>query len=72
MPGSGLIRPAGSGQARSGRIWTGQAWPVGNIGIFLPADLYSHVDASRPIPFDSPRQADFKPLCPDAVRPLIE
>jgi len=37
-----------------------------------PADLYSHADTSKPIPFDSPRPADSNGPCPDAVRPLVE
>ena len=37
-----------------------------------PADLYSHADTSKPIPFDSPRPADSNGPCPNAVRPLVE
>jgi len=33
---------------------------------FLPADLYSHADASRPIPFDSPWRADPNKTLPDS------
>jgi len=40
--------------------------------LFHPADLYSHADASKPIPFDSLRPADCDAPCPDAVRPLVE
>jgi len=32
---------------------------------FLPADLYSHADGSRPIPFDSPRRPDSNETLPD-------
>jgi len=38
----------------------------------LATEGYRHADTSRPIPFDSPRQAEFNSLCPDAVRPLVE
>ena len=37
-----------------------------------PADLYSHPDTSKPLPFDSPGPADSNGPCPDAVRPLVE
>ena len=33
-------------------------------------EYYRHADTLRPIPFDSPRQAEFNALCPDAVQPL--
>ena len=33
---------------------------------FLPADRYSHADASRPIPFDSPWPADSNETLPDS------
>jgi len=41
------------------------------ISLFHPADRYRHAAASEPIPFDSPRPADAKEPCPDAVRPLV-
>jgi len=37
-----------------------------------PADLYSHPDTSKPLPFDSSGPADSNGPCPDAVRPLVE
>ena len=44
--------------------------PVG-IPLYLPADLYSHADSSKPTPFDSPLPADSNAPCPKAVRPLV-
>jgi len=38
----------------------------------LATECYRHADTSRPIPFNSPRRAEFNVLCPDAVRPLTE
>jgi len=38
----------------------------------LATGCYRHADASRPIPFDSPRRADSNAPCPDDVRPLVE
>jgi len=37
----------------------------------LATGCYRHVDASRPIPFDSPRRGESNALCPDAVRTLV-
>ena len=37
---------------------------------FHPADLYSHADAPKPIPFDSPRWADSNETLPDPGRHL--
>ena len=36
------------------------------ICLFVPADLYSDADASRPIPFDSPRRVDPNKTIPDS------
>ena len=38
----------------------------------LSTEGYRHADTSRPIPFNSPRRAEFNSLCPDALRPLTE
>ena len=52
------------------RLWrTSARW--GNSR-FLPADLYSHPDASKPTRFDSPQPPDSNAPCPDSVRPLVE
>jgi len=52
-----------SGPARLGRTSASTQW---GICLFLPADLYSRADASRPIPFDSPRRADSNETLPDS------
>ena len=52
-----------SGPARLCRKLASARW---GICLFLPAGLYSHVDASRPIPFDSPRRADSNETLPDS------
>jgi len=51
------------GPARPSRTSASARW---GICPFLPADLYSHADASRPIPFDSPRRADPNKALPDS------
>ena len=38
----------------------------------LATDCYRHADISKPILFNSPRQADSNARRPDAVRPLVE
>ena len=50
------------------RLWrTSAHW---GVSLFLPADLYSHADSLRPIPFDSPRRADSNKTLPDSGRHL--
>ena len=52
------------------QLWrTFASW---DICLFHPADRYSHSDASKPTPSDSPRPAGSNALCTDAVRPLAE
>ena len=46
------------------RLWRTSASARCGICAFLPADLYSHADASRPIPFDSPRREDANETTP--------
>ena len=46
--------------------------PLASTFKLLATGCYRHADASRPIPFDSPRRADSNPPCPDDVRPLVE
>jgi len=38
----------------------------------LATDCYRHADTLKPIPFNSPCQADSNALCPNAVRPQVE
>ena len=63
--------PAPSGfQWDPSRLWRTLArW---GMSLFLPADIYSHPDSLKPIPFDPSRQVDSNASCPDAVQPLAE
>jgi len=51
-------------------ICTGVPWA--STFKLLATECYRHADTSRPIPFNSPRRAEFNALCPDAARPLVE
>ena len=57
--------PTASGlQWDPSRLWrTSARW---GICLFHPADLYSHADASKPIPFNSPQRADSNETVPDS------
>jgi len=57
--------PLASGlQSDPSRHW--RTFALRDICLFHPADGYSHVDASKPIPFDSPRRADSNETLPDS------
>jgi len=57
--------PSVSGsQLDPSRLWRTSA--CCGICLFHPADLHSHADTSRPIPFDSPRPADSNETLPNS------
>ena len=57
--------PSASGlQSDPSRLWWTSALRA--ICLFHPPDCYSHVDAAKPIPFDSPRRADSNENLPDS------